>query len=320
MRLTSVSAAVCALALTGALPAFAQRFPFEKTFDASSPATLDVSTIRGKIEIAAGDPGKIVVSGGVTVRVGLSIPADAVAIAQRIAGAPPIERDGATIRLRPPADPAERRAVTVNYIVRVPPDTTVRTVSESGATTVRGVAGALDVRTQSAAIEIDSAGGATIVTSGSGSIRVVRAGSSLRVRTQSGKVDATLTGQGDVDVRTGSSAITLHGVRGGLMVDTQSGRVTLGGRPGHDWTVTTGSSAVTVEVESGAAFSVDARSRSGSVAVDGPLQGSTDKRMVSGKINGGGPTVRITTGSGAIRLRGPSGRQPLTVLFLLLTE
>ena len=120
MRLTSVSAAVCALALTGALPAFAQRFPFEKTFDASSPATLDVSTIRGKIEIAAGDPGKIVVSGGVTVRVGLSIPADAVAIAQRIAGAPPIEHDGATIttgsgaiRLRAPSG---RQPLTVLFL------------------------------------------------------------------------------------------------------------------------------------------------------------------------------------------------------------
>jgi len=300
-----VSAAVFVLALAGASPAFAQRFPFEKTFGVSSPATLDVSTIRGKIEVVVGDPGKIVASGDVTVRVGLSVPTDAVAIAQRIAGAPPIEREGSTIRLRPPADAGDRRAVTVNYVVRVPADTTVRTVSESGATTIRGLSGALDVRTQSAAIEIDSATGATIVTSGSGAIKVIRAGSSLRVRTQSGNVDGTLTGQGDVDVKTGSSAITLHGVRGGLMVDTQSGRVTLAGRPGYDWTVTTGSSAVDVDVESGAAFSVDARSRSGSVAVQGPLQGSTEKHMVSGKLNGGGPTVRVTTGSGAIRLRTP---------------
>ena len=303
MRVTFVSAAVCLLALTAASPAFAQRSPFEKSFDVPSPATLDVSTVRGKIEVVAGAAGKIVASGDVTVRVGVVVPADAVAIAKRIAGAPPIEREGATIRLRPPADPGDRRAVTVNYVVRVPPDTIVRTVSESGATTVRGVSGTLDVRTQSAAIEIDSAGGATTVTSGSGAIKVIQAGSSLRVRTQSGNVDATVAGQGDVDVKTGSSAITLHGLRAGLMVDTQSGRVTLAGKPGHDWTVTTGSSSVDVDVESGAPFSVDARSRSGSVAVEGPLQGTSDKRMVSGKVNGGGPTVRITTGSGAIRVR-----------------
>lgn len=305
MRKTLVSAVMCVVTMAAASSAYAQRVPFEKTFAVTSPATLDVSTIRGKIEIVAGDPGKIIAAGDVTVRVGLTVPADAVAVATRIAGAPPIEREGATIRLRPPANPADRRAVTVNYVVRVPPDTTVRTVSDSGATIVRGVSGALDVRTQSAAIEIDSARGATIVTSGSGTIKVIQAGSSLRVRTQSGAVDATVAGQGDVEVKTGSSAITLRGVRAGLLVDTQSGRVTVAGRPGQDWTVTTGSSAVDVDVESGAGFSVDARSRSGSVAIQGPLQGSTDKRMATGKINGGGPTVRIATGSGAIRVRTP---------------
>ena len=67
--------------------------------------------------------------------------------------------------------------------------------------------------------------------------------------------------------------------------------------------MTTGSSAVDVEIETGVSFSVEARSRSGSVAVQAPVQGSTDKRSAIGKVNGGGPTVRITTGSGAIRLR-----------------
>ena len=300
--MTFTSALVSALALAGASPVFAQRIPFEKTFDVSSPATLEVSTIRGKIEMVAGDPGKIVASGEVTVRVGVTVPPDALAIAKRVAGAPPVERQGATIRLRPPVD-SDRRAVIVNYVVRVPPDTTVQSVSDSGATTVRGVAGPIDVRTHSAAIEVDSVTGATVITSGSGAIKVSRAGSSLRVRTQSGGVDASLTGHGDVDVRSGSSAITLRGVRGGLTLDTQSGRVTVGGRPGRDWTMTTGSSAVDVEIETGVSFSVEARSRSGSVAVQAPVQGSTDKRSAIGKVNGGGPTVRITTGSGAIRLR-----------------
>ena len=44
-----------------ASPALAQRFPFERSFDVSGPSALDVSTIRGKIDVTVGEPGRVVV-------------------------------------------------------------------------------------------------------------------------------------------------------------------------------------------------------------------------------------------------------------------
>jgi hypothetical protein len=212
---------IIALSVGSASPALAQRFPFERSFDVTGPSVLDVSTIRGRIEIAAGDPGRIVVVGTATVRVDWNVPANAADLARKVADNPPIRREKQTVRLRPPTDPLEQRAVTVSYQVRVPPETEIAAASESGATTVRGVAKVVVIPTQSGAIDVMQLGGTAVVTSGSGSVTVdgvagsltvttssssvtVRAvAGDLRVRTTSGAVDAALSGEGNADVETG---------------------------------------------------------------------------------------------------------------------
>ena len=301
--------------------AFAQRFPFERTLDVAGPTKLDVSTVRGRIEIVAGMAGRVLVNGDVTVRAGWDVPASAVELARKLANAPPIEHDGNAVRLRTPADDATQRAVTISYRVQVPPNTEVHSVSNSGATSIRGVAAPVDVRTQSAAIVLKDLSGAVRVTTGSGAVsaenvteglavnttsssfRGTALGSSLRLQTQSGDVDATFTGKGDVEVETGSSAIRLRGVNGGLTATTESGRLTVQGAPRRDWVATTGSSSVTFEIEPGIGVSIDAVSRSGDVVVDGAVQGSIGKHAVNGSVSGGGPTVRVSSGSGSIRIQ-----------------
>jgi len=303
-------------------PAFAQRFPFERSFPVSGKTTLDVSTDRGRIEILAAPTDRIVVEGVATVRTAWDAPSNAMELARQVAATPPLQQAGDTVRLGIPTDGATRRGVTVSYQVRVPPETEVRTSSESGETSVRGVAGPVTVRTQSAAIDLRGLAGLVSVSSGSGavsadditgSLSVTTSssafkgsglGSSLKVRTQSGEVRADLTGSGDVDVETGSSAIHVQGVRGGLMARTQSGRVTVRGAPRKEWTATTGSSSVNLDVDPGTGFSVDAVSRSGSVVVEGgQVQGAVAKGAVKGTVNGGGAPVRISTGSGSIRVQ-----------------
>ena len=66
-------------------------------------------------------------------------------IARRVADRPRIEVAGNVVRLRPPIDPEELRAVTVSYEVRVPRDTRVVVVTDSGAVAVDGVAAPVTV-------------------------------------------------------------------------------------------------------------------------------------------------------------------------------
>jgi DUF4097 and DUF4098 domain-containing protein YvlB len=306
-----------------ATSAAAQRLPFERSFDVGAAPRLDVSTMRGKIDITVGEPGRIVVGGAVTVRVAWDVPANAVDIARKIADSPPIERDGSTIRLRPPAERADQRAVTINYQVRVPPDTEVISISDSGATSVDGVQGSVSVRTQSGAIELNRLGGKTEVTTGSGAVRVdtiaggltVKTASSaisaeaiggtVHVRTGSGAVDLGLARGGDVDVETASSAIRVRGAKGSLSAVTQSGRITIEGAPAAAWKISTGSGGVDLSLgDSG--FDVDASSRSGSVTVEGARpQGSVSQRRVAGKIRGGGSLISVESRSGSIRFKLP---------------
>lgn len=309
------------LLLASPSAALAQRVPFERTIDISAPSTLDVSTVRGKIEVVAGHAGRVVVTGAATVRVGWDVPANAADIARRVAAAPPIEHIGNNIRLRVPAERDAQRAVTVSYRVEVPPDTPVKTASDSGETVIRGITADAEVRTQSAAIELGTLSGTVLVSTGSGAVTAsdisgplsvttassaftgARLGSSFRARTQSGAIDASFEGSGDVDVETGSSAIELQGIRGGLVLRTQSGRVAVQGVATADWAATTSSSAVTFELTNGHGFTLDAESRSGSVTLAGvSVSGSVAKRSVRGAVEGGGPIVRVRTGSGAIRI------------------
>ena len=320
-----ISASACilaaALTLASAIPTFAQRVAFERSYNVQATPTLDVSTIRGQIDVSAGDADRVVVKGTATVRYGLSVPTTAYELVKRVAANPPIQQDGNIIRLRPPTDADEQRAMTVAYEVLVPRGTIVKTDSDSGATTVTGVVGRVSVRTQSAAIVVRDLGGGADVTTGSGQVqaddvsgdlkvstqssRVIarNLGAGLRVRTQSGAVEASFRGAGNVDVGTGSSAIDLVGVNGGLIATSSSGRIRVSGSPTAPWEVTSGSGSFDLAFESNAKLTLDARSGSGSVYVEGStLQGSTAKGAASGTVGGGGPLVRASSRSGSIRI------------------
>jgi hypothetical protein len=319
MRLASILLGIIAFSIGSASPALAQRFAFERSFEVIGPSAVDVSTIRGKVEVTTGEPGRIVVVGTATVRVGWNVPANATVLARNVADNPPIQREGHRVTLRPPSDPDEQRAVTVSYQVRVPPETAVAVTSESGAVTVRGVGGAVAIRTQSGAIDVMHLGGAAVVASGSGAVRVdgvagslmVTTSSSsvtarsvagdLRVRTNSGAVDATLTGDGHADVETGSSAIRLSGIRGAVLAASRSGRVSLQGVPRRAWVAAAGSGSIDVVTGASMPLTLDAGGGSGSVTVIGAsVQGSVTKRKVVGSVGVGGPLMKLTSRSGSI--------------------
>jgi DUF4097 and DUF4098 domain-containing protein YvlB len=317
--------AVFVLALLPALvaPAAAQRVPFERAIDVMPGATLDVTTLRGRIDITTHDARQIRIDGTVTVRVssGFTTTAVPLDLARRVAEHPRIDVAGNVVRLRPPADADELRAVTVSYQVRVPRDTTVVIGTDSGAVSVDGTAGPVTVKTQSSEISLSRLAGMTDVKTGSGDVKVDRATGGLRVvtqssaitaralggafeaRTQSGGVQAAFSGAGSADVETGSSAVQLEGLSGRVTVRTQSGRVDLRGAPTANWDVTTGSSVIEAGFEPSARFNLEATSRSSSVRLDGiSVNGVATKERVSGTVGGGGPTVRLASRSGQIHI------------------
>ena len=304
-------------------PAVAQRFPFDRVIDVTPGATLDVTTVRGKVYVDGDDSKQIRIEGTVTVRAaaGLRTTANPMDIARRVAEKPRIDVAGNVVRLRPPSAPEEQVAVTVSYEIRVPRDTKVIVSSDSGAVEVHTITGPVTVSTDSSEITLTRLGGTTEVKTGSGDVKVDGASGGLRVatesssmilrglagaleaRTQSGAVRASFTGAGSADVETGSSAIQLEGLSGRLAVRTQSGRVEVRGTPTAAWDVTTGSSLIEAAFPPSAKFTLEATSGSSSVQLEGvTVDGARAKGRASGTVGGGGPPVRLASRSGQVHI------------------
>jgi DUF4097 and DUF4098 domain-containing protein YvlB len=87
-----------------------------------------------------------------------------------------------------------------------------------------------------------------------------------------------------------------------LKAETGSGSIEISGQPTSPWKLETGSGDVSLKVGN-AHFNLDAQTGSGSVKSDSPITTRlSDKHHVSGTVNGGGPTVKVETGSGDIHI------------------
>jgi DUF4097 and DUF4098 domain-containing protein YvlB len=161
----------------------------------------------------------------------------------------------------------------------------------------------LTAATGSGDVTDDGLGQNAKLSTGSGSIHATGLHGSFSVDTGSGSIYAEQTGDGDVKAETGSGTIELRNLRGTLRAETGSGSIKVAGTPAGPWKLETGSGSIDFWAGD-AALNLDAETGSGSVHSDREMmtQGSMDRHHVTGKLNGGGPTVRIETGSGNIRV------------------
>jgi hypothetical protein len=270
--------AAVALAALAAVPALASEATFERTLSVSGRVELSVSTGSGNIHLTRGADNQVHVYG--KVKSGWGGSEDRV---REIAAHPPIEQTGNIIRIG--SHHENLHNISIDYEIQAPANAFLEAGSGSGDITVEGV------------------GENAKISTGSGNIHASGLHGGFTVDTGSGNIYAEQTGQGDVKAQTGSGNIELRDLRGGLRAGTGSGDIKVGGTPASDWKLETGSGNVEFWPGS-AAITLDASTGSGSVHTDREMmtQGTQDHHHVTGKINGGGPTVRIETGSGDIRV------------------
>jgi hypothetical protein len=269
--------ATAALALA-AIPALASEATFERNLSVNGRVELTVATGSGSIHLIPGSGTQIHIVGKVKSSWGSND--DKV---KEIAANPPIEQTGNIIRIG--ARHENLQNISIDYEIEAPADAYLDAGSGSGN------------------IMDDGIGENAKLNTGSGSIHATSLHGGFTLGTGSGNIYAEQTGQGDVKAETGSGSIELKNVRGGLRANTGSGNIKVGGAPTNAWHLETGSG--TVEFWAGdAPLTLDASTGSGSVHTDREMltQGSSDHHHVTGKLNGGGPTVRIETGSGDIRV------------------
>jgi hypothetical protein len=260
------------------VPALASEQTFERTLTVNGHVDLSVGTGSGNIHITPGTGNQIHIVGHVKSNWGASDER-----VKEIAANPPIEQTGNIVRIGQRHENLNH--VSIDYEIQAPAEAYLDASSGSGNVTDDGV------------------GQNSKLSTGSGNIHATGLHGGFAVNTGSGDVYAEQTGSGDVKAETGSGNIELKNVHGGLKAETGSGDIKVGGGAEADWKLQTGSGSV--EFWPGnAGFTLDASTGSGSVHTDREMavQGSFDKHHITGKFNGGGPTIRVETGSGDVRV------------------
>jgi hypothetical protein len=272
-------------AVPGATPAVSVQtepqsaMTFDHTLSVNGEAQLMVSTGSGDIHIRRGSGSEIHIHGQINVNRDGSEEQ-----AREIAAKPPIEQDGNVIHVGRQHE-EHWEGISINYEIEAPAGTVLSATSGSGN------------------IDDEGVGQNTKLETGSGDITASGLQGPFTVKTGSGNITAEQTGEGDVQAETGSGNIEIKDVHGSFRAQTGSGDVKATGTPSAPWTLETGSG--NIDIWSGnAPLTIDGSTGSGSVITDHEMlvQGSLDLHHIKGNLNGGGPLVRVQTGSGEIHV------------------
>ena len=303
---------------TAAFPA--QDHEFTREVPVSGPVLLEATTVAGGVTVTVGAAGRVTVTGSLHLRPNFGGMQVTAADLERLRKDPPVHAVGNVVTLAPIADERLRRAVAITFDVTVPYDTEVRVKTESGRISIRGLKGPVAAQSESGGVEVADVQGGVAATTGSGAIRVLGIGGdvsadsgsgdvdmdglegAVTAHTQSARIRARMRGAGAADVSSGSGTIEITGARGPLVARTESSTIHIDGVPGGDWGAESGSGKIAVRIPAGAAFSLEARSKSGRVRSGHPLEpgGVDEQRRVEGRVNGGGAKVALVTRSSAI--------------------
>lgn len=272
---------VAALALA-ALPALGAEATFERTLTVGGHVELTVQTGAGNIHLTRGAGNQVHIWGKIKTNCwGINCASEEQI--RQFAANPPIEQTGNIIRIG--AHHENLHNVRIDYEIQAPENVFLDASSGSGD------------------INVDGVGENSKISTGSGNVHATGLHGGFKLETGSGNIYAEQAGEGDVKATTGSGNIELRNLRGSLYAQTGSGNINAGGAPASDWKLETGSGNIELWTGS-AALTLDASTGSGSIHTDQEMltHGSSDHHHVSGKINGGGPMVRVETGSGDIRV------------------
>jgi hypothetical protein len=286
MTIKVLASAAAILTLTAAT-AFAADSTFDRTLNVSGSPNVSVSTGSGYIHLNPSSGNQVHIVAHVTSSHGwMSMSGDVDSRIQQIVNNPPIVQNGNDITIGERHNNDLFHNITINYEITLPRTSGVNIATGSGD------------------VEVHEVGSTIKAQSGSGNVHVRGIQGPATLGTGSGDIELQQTGPGDVKAETGSGNIRLQGLSGALKAGTGSGDIDAQGQPTTDWKLTTGSGTVRIAVGN-ARFNLDADTGSGGINVSQPItmQGSMNRHHVSGVVNGGGPTVRISTGSGDIQIK-----------------
>jgi hypothetical protein len=210
-------------------------------------------------------------------------------------------------------------------IVTVPKQFNVELSTAGGDVSVAGIIGDLRSGTSGGDVVFDRVQGKIKGRTSGGDIRVVHTKAEADVSTSGGDVllagvfgpvnartsggDISIAGEaGAVDARTSGGDVDITAaIVGSLVAKTSGGSIeaNLTQAPRDSVELGTSGGSVTLAVPENSGFVLDAETSGGRVTVEFPItiNAGIAQESVAGKINGGGPNIRLRTSAGSIRVK-----------------
>jgi DUF4097 and DUF4098 domain-containing protein YvlB len=297
------------VAIYGPALAHAADASFHRSLNVNGNVTLNVCTSSGDIHVFGVDGNTIQISGNVHSAStwhsfgGFSSPVDI----KKIADNPPIQQTGSVVNVgnHETCNGSMFHSISIDYEISLPRNATVAATSGSGDLHVENIGGFLHAETGSGNIRTNITGNGADVETGSGSIAMQNAHGPLKAHSGSGDITVRDSELGDSQLGSGSGDIVASDVHGSLKAGTGSGGITITGFPTSNWKLDTGSGSIHFHADPNAKFTLDAESSSGDIDSKLPItiSGHIGKKELRGPVNGGGPVVKMYTGSGDITLQ-----------------
>lgn len=188
--------------------------------------------------------------------------------------------------------------------VRVPDEFGVEVRTAGGKVAVEQLQGDVTVRTSGGDIQVSQIEGRLELHTSGGTIRVDEVEGDVEARTSGGDVRIREV-EGRIDAETSGGSVAARDVLGPARVRTSGGSISLRFTEAPAGEAETSGGSVEVEFDAGSGFDLEASTSGGKVEIRRPIEveGELGASEVRGRLNGGGPTLRLRASGGDIRVR-----------------
>lgn len=195
-----------------------------------------------------------------------------------------------------------RSGISLEIRVKSPKKLDVNAKSSGGSLSLRGISGSAILNSSGGSIAVDSTEGILQINSSGGSFSLSNFNGSAKVGSSGGSVSITQA-SGTLEVSSSGGSITLADLDATLSASSSGGSIKAElekvAQP-----MNFSASGGSISVQLGAAAAFDLLVKGDGIRTDLlNFQGTTSPNLMTGKVNGGGPRLELSSGGGSISLK-----------------
>jgi hypothetical protein len=282
----------------------------EKSFSVQPGGTLTVETQGGNIRIETSDDLTVKVVAKETMRTNSEQEADE--ILRKLSLDIVQESGGVSARARYENKPAGFHwgswpPVQVSFVVTIPKQYHATLKTSGGDIEVGDLNGKLHARTSGGNVRLGKISGEIDAGTSGGNVRLKEGLANVKLSTSGGNISVDRA-IGATRLDTSGGDISIGSVENTLHASTSGGNVTAGiaGSFKGDCELHTSGGTVRAKVSRDAAFNLDASTSGGDVRAEGLTitieKGGSGRSRLAGKVNGGGPLLRLRSSGGDVTI------------------